>query len=158
MSKPVSECLLCGLPLPDNESVKICYEYSYSYHLKPCTGIIETSFKKKSEIAREEGRCSACKKGLLRSQSVRETKPSEVNIAHLFNTISKKLEIFTIPKGIVDGIRHLVQMMSDQYDEILTQLTSQNVFIKDLQTRVEKVESSKYQDEISQLKDEINKL
>ncbi|KAM7305719.1 hypothetical protein ISCGN_015615 [Ixodes scapularis] len=48
--------------------------------------------------------------------------------------------------------------MSDKYDEIMTQLTSQNVVIKDLKARVEKIEDSRCEDEISQLKDDINDL
>lgn len=158
MSKPGDECLQCGLPLPDDGNVTICSECSHSYHFGSCSGITEASFKRKSENAREEWKCPTCRKGLQRSQSAKEAKPSEVDIARMFSTISEKLEILSSLKGTVDGIEHSVQMMSDKYDEIMTQLTSQNVVIKDLKARVEKIEDSRCEDEISQLKDDINDL
>lgn len=61
-------------------------------------------------------------------------------------------------KETVDGIEHSVQMMSEQCDEIRSQLSRQNVDIKDLKARVGKLEESKCDNEVSQLRDETNDL
>lgn len=95
---------------------------------------------------------------MQRSQLTKETVPTEADVSRMFISISEKLEILTSLKGTVEGIEQSVQMMSEQYDEIMKQLACQNADIKNLKARVERIEEAKYEDEISQLKDEMNEL
>lgn len=104
------------------------------------------------------GNVPPVKKTKQRSQSTKETKMSEVDRAGMFFSTKGKLEIFTTLKETVDGIEHSLQVMSEQYNKIMSQLSIQNTGIKYLKSRVRKLEERKCDNEFSQLRDDMNDL
>lgn len=60
-----------------------------------------------------------------------------------------------------DAVRHMdqaIQMLSNQYDEILVMLTNQHKTIRDLAKRVENVEQAGMESQVKQLKADSNEF
>lgn len=72
-------------------------------------------------------------------------------------TLHAKVDALMEMKATVDAIERSVQLMSDNYDELLSQIQEQEKEILELKKRVTEVESSK-DVEVKQLKREINDL
>ena len=70
--------------------------------------------------------------------------------------ISDKLDQLLPLKEKIDGIEDALQLLSDQYDDLLSRTERNEREVKELKKRVEKVESR--DSEVAQLKDELDNL
>lgn len=81
-----------------------------------------------------------------------------MNVAILLMDMNRKLDTLLLLKETVQGIEHTVQMISDQYDDILHRLNEQENDIKDLKKRVDKIERADAANEVRELRSELNEL
>lgn len=162
-------CIACDEPLPKNDALMCCAECEFSFHLGACSGVSKSAFKKKSTASKETWTCLTCKKAKARSDPVGEDPKSsnEKDDGNTLAEISRKLSVLMTlhakvdtlieMKNTVDGIERSVQVMSDQYDELLTEVKQQKKEISDLKKRIERVETSG-DAEVQQLRREVNEL
>lgn len=165
-------CVACNEPLSPHKTFLCCSECSYGYHLGNCSGVTENSFKKKNAEAKKTWKCQTCLKCETRGKSTRqEQAPSyervdgstlnEINAKlSAIMTLHAKVDTLMEMKATVDAIECSVQLMSDNYDALLSQVQVQGKEIQELKKRVTEMESSKNSNdvEVKQLKREINNL
>lgn len=162
-------CFACQVALPENGPVMSCCDCEYEYHLGACSGIRDATFKTMNDASKQNWRCTTCKTTKARgSQSRKKKGDQDSDITEELAEINRKLsEFLSIHEkvealmGIRDtvlGIEHSIQLMSDKYDDLLSQIKSQGKDITDLKKRVKQVEENNSADEIKKLREELNDL
>lgn len=108
-------CFDCDLVISQDDSFAVCSEFLCSYHLGPCSGIAEKTFKSRSESTKKQWRCPLCR-GAKQKKTVDY---ASVNaMAELQEKVKTMQETLT-------SLEASVQHVSDKYDEILTRLDQQ---------------------------------
>lgn len=154
----VDVCPKCNREVPDIDSGLTCLECGYAYHLSPCSGISEATFKAKGSALRKIWRCPTCKVVKSRGDSQGAKEDSELNLAIMLASINGKLDSLMSLKETVSAIEKSIQVMSDKYDEVLKDLAEQKRETKHLKKRVETLEQIDSGGEIERLRQEVNEL
>lgn len=149
-------CLSCNEALSEKSLKMKCVECEYSYHLGACSGIQESTFKTKGESWHSAWRCQTCR--ISKQRSSKPKKDSDVDVMVALAAMNKKLDSLLDLKETVNGIEQAIQMLSDKYDGVISRMTQQEMDLKELKKRVERVEQDEAKAEIRQLKDQINEL
>lgn len=111
------------------------------------------TLKTKGEAYRNAWKCPACRL----SQKGGKQKCGE-DMSVLLANINRKLDDLLTLKETVVGIETSVQLMSDQYDSILSHMKEQDRELKDLKKRVEAIEQSEKEAKLKQLQLQVNDL
>lgn len=125
----------CNEPLPENSSVMCCAVCEFTDHWETCSGVAEVSFKKRGAEAKKTWKCPTCRKGEPNSEK-HELRPSngpgdECTLAEISKklsaimTLHAKVDSFVEMKTTICAIERSVQLMSDNYDELLSQIQQQ---------------------------------
>uniref|UniRef100_A0A6B0V481 Putative myosin-2 heavy chain-like protein n=1 Tax=Ixodes ricinus TaxID=34613 RepID=A0A6B0V481_IXORI len=151
-------CSTCGSPImKEEEGCFECTGCAGTYHFGKCAGITEKSYKAKKAAARKTWRCPACSRRPSRAGCGGEGQ-DDPGIAHVLASINEKLECLPFLSAKVDSMELSVQVMSEQYDEVLKKMREQENEIKVLKKRVNELENDRGGDETAQLKRELNRL
>lgn len=152
-------CLACNLALLQNETAITCCECEYVYHLGTCSTITLGDYNSKSENQRKKWCCATCTTAKQRSsQSTKQKKKSESDVPAMLVSINEKIDSLLGLKDTVDGIESAIQMLSGKYDEILNHIRRQDSDIKELKSRIDKIETLNTTAEVQQLKRELNEM
>lgn len=150
-----SFCLACHEEAV-NERI-VCTECKQPYHLGTCSGVSESTFKSKGELHYKSWKCPTCRVGKTRSGSIGKAK-LDTDVACMLVEMNKKLDALPALKETVDHIERSIEMMSDKYDELLQRIEKQDGEIRDLKTRVDRMEECKQEDTIQQLRRDVDEL
>lgn len=149
-------CLCCDEPCLDAEGLS-CTECCYRYHFGKCSNVSENTFKSKGESWKKSWRCATCRSG--QSRSVQENKPkNQADLATLLVALNEKVDGLATLKDTVESIEKSVQLMSNQYDEILIHMRRQDKEIGELKKRVEKIERQENACDAAQFMREVDQL
>lgn len=150
-------CTKCNESLPDDGSPLTCVVCNYPYHWGICSGTTDAT--KNTKTFRRTWRCQTCVTVQSRGgQSTQPMKDTEVDVLGLLAVMNKKLDSLLTLKETVDGIERSVQLMSDNYDEVLKRINQQDRDVKDLRKRVEVIEGNINGPMIGQLQRDVNEL
>lgn len=150
-------CTKCNESLPDDGSSLTCVVCDYPYHWGICSGITDAT--KNTKTFRRTWRCQTCVTVQSRGgHSTQPKKDTEVDVLGLLAVMNKKLDSLLTLKETVDGIERSVQLMSDNYDEVLKRINQQDRDVKDLRKRVEVIEGNINGPMIGQLQRDVNEL
>lgn len=143
--------------MKEEEGCFECTGCAGTYHFGKCAGITEKSYKAKKAAARKTWRCPACSRRPSRAGCGEEGQ-DDPGIAHVLASINEKLECLPFLSAKVESMELSVQVMSEQYDEVLKKMREQENEIKILKKRVNELENDRGGDETAQLKRELNRL
>lgn len=82
----------------------------------------------------------------------------EFDVSSMLVNINKKLDSLLCLKETVEGIERFTQHMSDMDDELLIHVQQQDRDNKELNARVRKIEETRKNLQIEQLREEVNDL
>lgn len=160
-------CFSCSEPLPDDGTMMTCTDCRYSYHLGSCSGVLESTYKSKG-AKRKNWKCPTCVTVKSRGNQASVKQKHDLDIGAELEAINRKLsELMSIKEKVdsllsiketVDKMEHSVEMLSEKYDDVLSQLKRQDRDITSLRKRVEELENSDSAKEIKNLKKEVNEL
>lgn len=151
-------CPKCNEEVSDADSGLLCTGCEYTYHVSPCSGVTDATFRSKGSAIRKSWRCQTCKTVKSRGGSLNSKEEIEPGMAAMFATINAKLDSLLDLKETVGGIEHFMQELSDKYDEVVKDISEQKKETKKLQKRVETLEKSDADGEIKRLRLEVNDL
>lgn len=134
-----------------------CKECKYAYHVVGCSGLSDSLGKKRSASARKAFTCTTCKLASSRSGSVSEDREA-FNVAAAFAELSKKLDSLLPLREQVNNIELSMQTMSDHFDEIMERLDSQDKEMSQLRKRIEKIETTRPNEQLLQLNADLDAL
>lgn len=165
-------CISCNELLPEDGSFAKCAECDDCYHFDSCSD----ASKGKGEGSKKTWKCESCSTSKTRSGKSRTKRDADVgktlqeinkklselmtvkeNVDSLM-TMKEKVDTLMTVKTTVDSIESSVQMMSDNYDEVLKEMKQQSKDIADLKRRVVKIETDNDSQEVQKLKQEVNRL
>lgn len=151
-------CPRCNNNCSDGGALS-CGACDYFYHFGDCSGVAESTFKTKGESWRKAWNCPTCRAVKARgSQSGRSKKESDDNVASILVGINEKLEKLMTLKNTVESIEQSVQLMSDQYDELLVHVRHQDKEISQIKKRVDALERREQSGGAHQLMQDVNEL
>lgn len=151
-------CPRCNNNCSDGGALS-CGACDYFYHFGDCSGVAESTFKTKGESCRKAWNCPTCRAAKSRgSQSGRSKKESDDNVASILVGINEKLEKLMTLKNTVESIEQSVQLMSDQYDELLVHVRHQDKEKSQIKKRVDILERREQSGGTHQLMQDVNDL
>lgn len=160
------DCMACHSPVPDDSVFLTCVSCDYPYHLGKCSGVTASGFRSKGEAFKSSWKCPTCELAHKRQGSASDQMQGS-NIDRRLNELNEKLALLLPLVAKVDalaqliekvnGIEEAVQMMSDKYDTILSNLNKQASDIAVLQKKVETIEQGNVPD-TKELQLQLNEL
>lgn len=161
------ECRACEQQLA-NGAYLTCTDCQSHYHVGNCSGVGERAFKKKNDAAKKSWKCEACKQTALSPVATRSGDEPEISITNELSEIHRKLstllemkskvDSLEIIKSTVHAIENSMQEMSKKYDEVVAQMKLQHTDISDLRKRMERLEEKVKEQEVEQLRKQVNDL
>lgn len=156
MGEPDTICHKCSDNIDVNNCFIQCSECSCAYHLGACCGLSEATYKSKGEEYRRSWRCPDCRKPKSSATSSNETEG--LPIAALLLEINRKLDELLPLKQTVNDIEASIKHVSEQYDKVVADVTKNSNEIKNMKTRLSKLEETKADVELQRVTEAINEL
>ncbi|XP_077484998.1 uncharacterized protein LOC144095071 [Amblyomma americanum] len=156
---PHLQCSVCSVDCTSSDGTIDCSECGHRYHTGKCAGITDATLKTKGDEYRKAWRCIFCRRSKARTPATQDAKLASDDSTDLriwMMAISDKLDQLLPLKETIDGIEDSMQLLSDQYDDLLSRTERNEREVKELRKRVEKVETQN--DDVAQLKDNIDDL
>lgn len=100
------DCLVCSKALPPDGKCLTCVECEYSYHLGPCAGVAENTFKTMGPAKRDTWRCKTCrhKDSRLGHGYSQEDSQGAVGGSTTLDEVNRKLDMLLSIKSSVDTL------------------------------------------------------
>lgn len=155
-------CFACSEVVSESELRLTCINCEYPYHLGKCSGVSEATFRAKKDNYKKTWSCATCRVTKQRvsqgDQSCRNKKECDTGVAAMLTSISQKLDTLLPLRGQMSDLEKSVKYLSSKYDDILRHMSQQDKDIKQLTKRVEHIEQSAAEAEITKLKADVNAL
>lgn len=168
MSNEKEACLTCHEKISDSQHVT-CSSCEYDYHTGSCSGVMGRDLKKqKTDGTIRQWLCKTCENSSRRGGTSTPDKVSKENCALKDDVVKiqtklnallpliEKIDSLLELKGIAAGLQKSVEHMSDQYDQVMTRLTTQDREIAEVKVRVSRVERLSDEQELSSLRCHVN--
>lgn len=118
-------CFACSQPFEAVGDFIKCMVCDNPYHVQSCSDLMEPPGKTRSAGFLKSCACPTCKTGASHGGATGSGATSQTfNLAAAFAELSRKLDSLMILTKQVNNIEHLVQTMSDHFDEILRRMTT----------------------------------
>lgn len=119
-----------------------CGECSAFYHFVTCSSLKEKQYRSDSVASRQKWACSTCKTAKSKdAQKHVDVRHETGEIRLLLCSISQKFDVLMPLKETVSNIERPVQMISEQYEELLRRLENHEKENKDIQKRMGAIEA-----------------
>ncbi|KAH7970376.1 hypothetical protein HPB49_004855 [Dermacentor silvarum] len=115
-----------------------CYACSGLFHLGPCPGVSEKSFKSKGEDYKKSWKCPQCRKAESNAQCLKGA--DDTSVAALLLEMNRKLD--KPLKKMVHDLEASVKLISDKYDVVLADVVRPDGEITCLADKVSKLKKT----------------
>lgn len=152
----MARCCVCRLPVADSPFVT-CSECSFSLHFGTCAGITEETFTSKRKKHKKTWKCDTCRSGRKPTGTAESPKHDSTLLATVLQ-IETKLDALLPLSEKMDSFEVQMQFLSDKFDEFQNRLTAQDKTTKQLTKRVERLENTKVDSDVAQLRQDLDDL
>lgn len=153
----MGRCNACRVSLDDADRVLVCSECEFVFHVGDCSAVSEKAFINKRETSLKAWKCSFCKPAGGKSQVSAANQASD-NILVKLAEIDRKLSSLLELPAQVSCMEKSVQVLSDHFDAIQQRLDTHDNDIKDVKSRLEKIEKQGAIQQLSQLESDVEDL